>query len=970
MKRWHFVSFFSVLLLFFVMWSEPHKHHEQRGPANLDNVPILGFFTQGTKALMTDIYGAGARILAIPKKAAIFTVGGLALDVYIRTKIPLDKKTESRILDKLHNYNYASRLTYFLMSLKDRYTMSNSIVLFDDYIKSQYTKDEEPGLIHSLFLWDKKKEEKEGEEDSGGGIDKKLIAQLVTVYDLIFSYDKSYLVNELPEHHTMLTNSEDDMKMVYDVLPIIVGLMQNFHKTMDPGDMKDMVGHIINDGKSENLKKANNKAVAATVTLIDFIRLTVLKNYRVHVKRFSRTAKLKAWMKSHVKREYDTIDDTELISYLKYANSQKKFGIQVVVDGLQGNLLEALSLNKLDVLQKIFADEQNSKNFKPKGFEVGSPEHQVQNTFLEKIASGKFNSDTRYLPYFKKMYTQYKNTIAKNGVATTPTISVRNLPISKTGANVSGDGGTSIPNFHFVDREKDRAYYFFGNDAVLLDELAAEKNMKSMFDRLGSYKTMNCNAQYDWNAKFTLEPLVNLGLGESIRDFGESLCVQELRRRARNEVKIRRLRSDLIAKLDHLTTMWPARRALAWGQKRKIKQLINKIATLEDHTLPDYLLVYNPWPDHFAHFKGPFSDEVISPTGELNRLDYWLAQIEDAYKEGEVLDRTLFAMAGDHGLAPIYYFLNPEVEVLEKMEKDLGRAIIVKKISSDEGEGPKLTNALDPPSNKNIDVIVASTAGGNYMMDFFIDQGSQWKVQPEYKHLVSWTPLSGGAPLDMIAEITKRLGATLEYLAVRDETSGEIKSTRIVGPLNGKRVDEIIKRHNGRIFYKGLEHDVLDDSLLKINTKNPYVLDYSREDEREHERLIAKCINGADENDSSSWCSMEEWSLLTRSTPKPDSVSQLSYLYESDRAGTVNLFPAKGIGYNTKVPGRHAGESFHEKDAFVGFWGVPTQNGERLKIAVNGSIAPTIYEYLTDEAVEVGENGWGFKSHMQEVITK
>ena len=76
-------------------------------------------------------------------------------------------------------------------------------------------------------------------------------------------------------------------------------------------------------------------------------------------------------------------------------------------------------------------------------------------------------------------------------------------------------------------------------------------------------------------------------------------------------------------------------------------------------------------------------------------------------------------------------------------------------------------------------------------------------------------------------------------------------------------------------------------------------------------------------DDPASWCDENTWRRLTRYTARPDSVVQLAHLYDSDRAGTINLFPSTGIGYNSKVPGRHAGESFHEKDAFVGFFGEP-----------------------------------------------
>ena len=95
---------------------------------------------------------------------------------------------------------------------------------------------------------------------------------------------------------------------------------------------------------------------------------------------------------------------------------------------------------------------------------------------------------------------------------------------------------------------------------------------------------------------------------------------------------------------------------------------------------------------------------------------------------------------------------------------------------------------------------------------------------------------------------------------------------------------------------------------------------------------------------------------------------ELAELYAEERAGTVNLFPKAGIGYNTKVPGRHAGEDYLEKDAFIGFWGSPIgENSQPLKIESNGSLAPTLFEYLTGEAVVEGENGWGYPSLIEKL---
>lgn len=77
-----------------------------------------------------------------------------------------------------------------------------------------------------------------------------------------------------------------------------------------------------------------------------------------------------------------------------------------------------------------------------------------------------------------------------------------------------------------------------------------------------------------------------------------------------------------------------------------------------------------------------------------------------------------------------------------------------------------------------------------------------------------------------------------------------------------------------------------------------------------------KCLYRAEEANIATWCDEQEWRQLTRFTPRPDSVNQLAALYEEDRAGTMNLFPKQGVGYNTKVPGRHAGESYLEKMRF------------------------------------------------------
>ena len=76
------------------------------------------------------------------------------------------------------------------------------------------------------------------------------------------------------------------------------------------------------------------------------------------------------------------------------------------------------------------------------------------------------------------------------------------------------------------------------------------------------------------------------------------------------------------------------------------------------------------------------------------------------------------------------------------------------------------------------------------------------------------------------------------------------------------------------------------------------------------EAAFTRCLE-ADPETPSAWCREDAWRELTSYTPRPDSVVQLAHLYDSARAGTINLFPRAGVGYNSVVPGRHAGETFH-----------------------------------------------------------
>jgi hypothetical protein len=602
---------------------------------------------------------------------------------------------------------------------------------------------------------------------------------------------------------------------------------------------------------------------------------------------------------------------------------------------------------------------------KAKSLRASGPQ---QIDFLTHLSRSDF-AHPHYLPFFKALQEDPQAAWVPVGISTTPTISVRNIPVALSGAPVAGPQSTGLPNFHFVDRgyEKDgetrgRAYYFYGSDAVELVSLTQEAGMQTLPARLPHLSSLSCTAQYDEAAHFGIDALLNLGLGERVRDFGDRLCAAELERRARTERDLRERRRELLALREDVTrrhAWWKAWSRFGQSAERKLaERWVAEIARDEQRSMPELLLYYNPWPDHFAHFEGPFADEIISPSGELNRLDYWLSRIRKAYEDAGVLSRSVFGIAGDHGLTPVYHLLNPEVEIFDALREE-GHEFRVEKISSDEGEGPKLTNPFDPPSMKGIDVVVASTAGGNYMLDLFKDQGEAFTSQPLASDLRAIRPMGALAttePVDLLEELTRRLSDSLDYLAVRESAcSPERCSVRIMRN-SGEPAVGTIHRRGRRIHYSYVGHDLLDTDDL-----SPYEA-LGEAQRAEHAALRVRCV-GAALNLTDTWCNESEWRRLTSFTPRPDSVVQLAHLYDSDRAGTINLFPRDGVGYNSQVPGRHAGESFHEKNAFVALWGEPlvprTQQPER-RSAVNGAVPMAVYEWLGETTPIQGRDGWGY----------
>lgn len=911
------------------------------------------------------IYDAGEWLQRVPVQ--------LATSLYLRSKVAsfvgeldLPDDVHARVTKRLDSEDFVDELVPFLLSLREMYQApeGRSAEKFDDHLRAHFAPaDGIPGITHDMFAWTP-------EDEGEAGLPQlapEIAQELVTLYDVLYLREHAAAASVDERLACASREAGPALEAVTQrAIPSIRSLLGALHEQMEHTDGGTESGTESElGGALQGLLDDPDRLEAATAAVIRFVDQTVCRNYRFFAARAFRARQLEHWMRA----ELDKPGGGALFAYLEHANRERRYGAMIVVDGLQGRLVEAVARGKADspFIAAVVAEQRARGGASPEARSIRAPDPQ-QTDFLSQLARRDF-SHPHYLPFFRRLLGDPHSAWIPVGVSTTPTISVRNIPVALTGAPVAGPHSTGLPNFHFVDRhfERDgqtqgRAYYFYGSDAVELISLSRQAGMRTLPERLPQLSSLSCTAQYDEAAHFGIDALLNLGLGERLRDFGDRLCAAELERRAKTERELRERRRELLALREDLTRQhawWQVWTRFGQSNERELAELwIAEIAVEEQRAMPELLLYYNPWPDHFAHFEGPFSDEILSPSGELNRLDYWLSRIRGAYEEAGVLDRAVFGMAGDHGLAPVFHLLNPEVEIFDAMREE-GSDFRVEKISSDEGEGPKLTNPFDPPTMKGIDVVVASTAGGNYMLDLFKDQGAGFTSQPLARDLRAIRPLAapaGAAPIDLLTEITGRLGDSLDYLAVREEAcSPERCSVRVM--RRGARPSVGLIRREGRRVHYSFE----GDDLLDTDVYSPYETLGDRE-RAEHAELRARCL-GAAPDARETWCDEDEWRHLTSFTPRPDSVVQLSHLYDSDRAGTVNLFPRDGVGYNSQVPGRHAGESFHEKNAFVALFGEPIAaraSQPRHRSAVIGSVPMAIHEWLSGRPAIQDRDGWGY----------
>jgi hypothetical protein len=676
----------------------------------------------------------------------------------------------------------------------------------------------------------------------------------------------------------------------------------------------------------------------------------------------------------------------EIADYAR-ARAGRRLVLHVAVDGLQGKLLEGLvELSSGDRggagarYVEALVKEHQAPEMDPARYGSRLPPA-LGRDIVELAEEAPVRAD--YLENFRKYFFAADAPAVVVNVATvdSPSISVRNLPIIYSGHGVAGPHGTGIPNFSYLDRDTGRGWYFWGSDVLHMRDIFGNREdripggrrrqgqgARTLFERLWRHSTASCMSSVDTGALEKISSEVGLAVGEVRRNFIEKVMVLRFRKRAAMERELNRRREWL---MDHrgvsdsfLASLFTRPLTLA-----TFRENARFLAEHEDEGLPDYTLWYSPWPDHFAHYTGPYADEIVGYRGEYDRLDFYLGKMIEVYASvpaagggGETCaDRTLFGVVSDHGL--VY---TPRLVSIDEVLFAPLASCTYQKLTHDEGGMPAIHRDQGKPT-RPFDAVVGSTAGGSYVIDLFgSGQGkgagpsqaggdeAAWRRHPDY-HEIRSHRLLGGETIDWVETLRARLGDVIDLAVVREYGPGpgeswprEVESAvRLIGPGRG---EARIRRHAGpgaeAAGRRRYRYEVLGgrDPLDLLGSVREFLIQPGGPATEEVRRALRECM------ESEEGCEDGRWEELLSYTLRPDAVHQLSHLYDSDRAGTINLFPLSHVGLNSTVPGRHAGEAFGEKNG-VQLYRRTGLRRAALQTARNGSLPVTLYHWLAgDEA--------------------
>lgn len=702
---------------------------------------------------------------------------------------------------------------------------------------------------------------------------------------------------------------------------------------------------------------------------------------RSFVRRERRKELRLAWMQEQIARNRYY----EIADYAR-TRAERKLIFHLVVDGLQGKLLEGLvqlssgdregtaARYVVELVRLHQAPRMDPSRHKPK-MPPG-----LGKDILELVE--KTPKRPTYLENFKKYVfsPDAQSVIVNVATADTPTISLRNLPIIYSGHKVAGPFGTGLPNFSYLDRRTERGWYFWGSDVLYMRKIFGNNEQhiprgqkrsegpgaRTLFERLWRYNTVSCMATVDTGALEKISSEAGMAVGELKRNFIEKVIVLRFRQRAEMERELNKRRRWLMEHRN-LSRSFLASLLLSPVELKTFHDFARFLAEHEDEGLPDYVLWYNPWPDHFAHYEGPYSDAIIGYRGEYDRLDFYLGKMIEIYQSVKIddgrsnyADRTLFGVVSDHGLVYTPQVISMDELLFEDMRRD-GIHITYQKLTHDEGGLPAIHGRNEIRPTRPYDAVVGSTAGGSYIIDLFTIRGllgddATWERHPDY-HQLRHHQLLSGQGIDWIEQLKRRLKDTMDLALIREYGPSpgrvwppEVESVvRIITPDRGEARILRIRKMNpeGRIRQAYLyRYEVLgqQDPMRLLEAIRAYLIPAGGPSKEEVRNSLSRCI------ESRHGCDDQQWHRLLSYTLRSDVIFQFSHLYDSDRAGTINIFPLRHIGLNSSVPGRHAGEAFGEKNGTQLYWGAGLQRS-LIQTARNGSLAVTLYHWLAGDEV-------------------
>ena len=699
------------------------------------------------------------------------------------------------------------------------------------------------------------------------------------------------------------------------------------------------------------------------------------------VERAERRRRRGEWVEDCIaRRRYYQIADYAL------AQSRRRLAVHLAVDGLQGKLLEGLAQLSRGDRQgsgaKYLADlveRHQQSDMSPASYAEGE-RAKLPPLGRDVVALVK---DAPELPDFLAHFKQHvfapdaQAVIVNVATVDTPTISVRNLPIIYSGHGVAGRFGTGIPNFSYLDRRTGRGWYFWGSDVLDFRRIFANREdeipggvrrsgadgARTLFERLWRYNTVSAMPTVDTGALEKISAEVGTAIGEVQRNFIEKAIVLRLRRRAAVEKELNDRRRWLI---DHrnLNDGFLAELIFSPLELKTFREHARYVAEHEDEGLPDYLLWYNPWPDHFAHGKGPYSDAIIGRRGEYDRLDFYFGQLVEVYQsvpsiDGRLTyaDRTLFGVVSDHGLVYTPRLVSTEKLLFDAM-RDEGIEITVQKLTQDEGGLPDIHGRDRLKPTRPFDVVVGSTAGGSYVLDLFTRAGLEgddeaWRRHPDYHQLREHRLLSGQT-IDVIEHLLRHLHDEIDVALVREygpspgaAWPAEVESAvRIITPNRGEARIVRLRQPGERKTEVTYRYEILgdDDPLKLLDSIRAELIASDGPELSEIRQQLQRCLEATE------GCSDRQWRQWLSYTSRPDVIRQYSQLYDCDRAGTINVFPRPHVGLNSAVPGRHAGESFGEKNGTQLYFGAGLKRAG-IQTARNGSLPVTLYHWLVGDEV-------------------